>query len=155
MDVYKPLQVGRYAPTPNRWAQLWIDMPTEKVGKYWTIREVDLAVISVLSHTDPLLLFCSTVLPLLWECLFILAPIGLVWLHSALLATACTRPLPHLLYVVTSCPHCWVSIPRFYVGVPWSSLVCPWLSLPILAVQLPDATTESPCVGYFLLGTER
>ena len=97
-------------------------------------------VTAPLSQLEPLLLWCTTFLPLLWAWLFILASICLVRLHRALLTTACTRPLPHLWYVVTSCPHCRVSIPRFYVGLPWSSLVCPWLLLPILAVKemLPD-----------------
>ena len=53
MDMYKPLQVGSYATTPNRWTQVQIDTNTAKVGQYCTIREVDPAVIAVLSHTDP------------------------------------------------------------------------------------------------------
>ena len=52
MDVYKPSQVGRYATTPNRCTQVQIAMPTAKVGKYCTIREVAPDVIAVLSHTD-------------------------------------------------------------------------------------------------------
>ena len=38
MDMYKPLQVGRYATTPNRWTRLQIPMPKAKVGQYYTIR---------------------------------------------------------------------------------------------------------------------
>ena len=53
MDVYKPLQVERYATTPKIWTQVRIAMPIAKVGQYCTIREVDPDVISVLSHTDP------------------------------------------------------------------------------------------------------
>ena len=52
MDVYKPLQVGSYVTTSNRWTRVQIAMPTAKLGQYCTIREVDSAVIAVLSHTD-------------------------------------------------------------------------------------------------------
>ena len=118
MDLYKPSQVERYATTPNRWTRVQIAMPTEKLGQYCTIREADPYVKTPLSQLEPLLLLCITVLPLLWEWLFTIASIGLVWLHSALFATVCTRASPPLQYVVTSCPHCRVSIPRFYAGVP-------------------------------------
>ena len=73
-------------------------------------------VTTPLSHLEPLLSWCSTVLSLLWAWIFALASIYLVWLHSAPLATACTHPSLHLWYGVTSCHHCRVSIPRFYVG---------------------------------------
>ena len=51
MDMYKPSQVGRYATTLNRWTWVCIAMPTTNLGQYCTIREVDPAVIAVLSHT--------------------------------------------------------------------------------------------------------
>ena len=38
MDVYKPLQVDRYATTSNRCTRVQIAMPIAKVGKYCTIR---------------------------------------------------------------------------------------------------------------------
>ena len=52
-DVYKPLQIGRYATTPNRWMRVQIDTTTTNVGQYCTIREVAPEVIAVLSHMDP------------------------------------------------------------------------------------------------------
>ena len=52
MDVYKPLQVDRYATTSNRCTRVQIAMPTAKVGQYCTIIEVAPAVIAVLLHTD-------------------------------------------------------------------------------------------------------
>ena len=38
MDVYKLLQVGRYATTLNRWTRVRIAMPTANLGQYCTIR---------------------------------------------------------------------------------------------------------------------
>ena len=38
MDVYKPLQVGCYATTSNRWKRVQIDTPTANVVQYCTIR---------------------------------------------------------------------------------------------------------------------
>ena len=44
-----------------------------------------------LSLLEPLLLWCSTILHFLWACIFALASISLVWLHSALLTRACSN----------------------------------------------------------------
>ena len=52
MYLYKPLQVGRYATTPNRWTRVRTAIPTAKLGQYCTILEVAPTVIMVLSHTD-------------------------------------------------------------------------------------------------------
>ena len=53
MDIYKPSQVRLNATTTNRWTRVRLDMPTITVGQYCTIIEVDPAVITVLSQTDP------------------------------------------------------------------------------------------------------
>ena len=83
MYVYKPSKVERYATTANRWTLVQIAMPIATLGQYFTIIEVALAVISVLSHTDlpPSPLKHDYFLDVLieWGCTWMWDSVVLVW----------------------------------------------------------------------------
>ena len=97
MDMNKPLQVGRYVTTTNRWTLVGIAIPTANLGQYCTIREVDPGVIAVLSQTDlpPSPLKHDSFLEVLtkWGCIWMWDSIVLVgkddWTEKAIANRSC------------------------------------------------------------------
>ena len=52
MDVYRPSSLPRMVNTVNRWTRTRIGQEPEQCGQVCTIREVELAVVAVVSNTD-------------------------------------------------------------------------------------------------------
>ena len=53
MDVYRPSSLPRMVNVVNRWTRTRIAQEPEQGGQVCTIREVELAVVAVVSNTDP------------------------------------------------------------------------------------------------------
>ena len=53
MDVYRPSSLPRMVNVANRWTRTRIGKEPEQGGQVYTIREVDLAVVAVVSNVDP------------------------------------------------------------------------------------------------------
>ena len=53
MDVYRPSSLPRMVNVFNRWTRTRIGQDPEQGGQVCTIREVELAVVTVVSNTDP------------------------------------------------------------------------------------------------------
>ena len=53
MDIYVPSLVPRYRRTPNRWTRSKVNRPAELRGDVCTVREVGLAVLTIVSHAPP------------------------------------------------------------------------------------------------------
>ena len=53
MDVYRPSSLPRIVNAVNRWTRTRIGQELEQCGQVCTIREVELAVVAVVSNTDP------------------------------------------------------------------------------------------------------
>ena len=53
MDVYRPSSLPRMVNVVNRWTRTWIGQELEHFGQVCTICEVELAVVAVVSNTDP------------------------------------------------------------------------------------------------------
>ena len=53
MDVYKPSSLPRMVNVVNRWTRKSIGQELDQGGQVCTIREVELAVVAVVSNTDP------------------------------------------------------------------------------------------------------
>ena len=53
MDVYRPSNLPRMVNVANRWTRTSIEQEPEQCGQVCTIREVDLAVVAVVSNADP------------------------------------------------------------------------------------------------------
>ena len=53
MDVYRPSSLPRMVNVVNRWTRTRIGQELEQCGQVFTICEVELAVVAVVSNTDP------------------------------------------------------------------------------------------------------
>ena len=53
MDVYRPSSLPRMVNVVNRWTSTRIGQEPEQGGQVCTICEVELAVVAVVSNTDP------------------------------------------------------------------------------------------------------
>ena len=53
MDVCRPSSLPRMVNVVNRWTRTRIGQALEQCGQVCTIREVELAVVAVVSNTDP------------------------------------------------------------------------------------------------------
>ena len=53
MDVYRPSSLPRMVNVVNRWTRTRIGQELEQWGQVCTIREVELAVVAVVSNADP------------------------------------------------------------------------------------------------------
>ena len=53
MDVYRPSSLPRMVNAVNRWTMTSIEQNLEQGGQVCTIREVELAVVAVVSNADP------------------------------------------------------------------------------------------------------
>ena len=53
MDVYRPSTLPRMVNVVNRWIRTRIRQESEQGGQVCTIREVELAVVAVVSNADP------------------------------------------------------------------------------------------------------
>ena len=53
MDVYRPSSLPRMFNVVNRWTRTRIGQELEQCGQVCNIREVELAVVAVVSNTDP------------------------------------------------------------------------------------------------------
>ena len=53
MDVYRPSSLPRMVIVVNRWTRTRIGQEPEQGGQVFTTREVDLAVVAVVSNSDP------------------------------------------------------------------------------------------------------
>ncbi len=51
MDVYEPTLVKNYANQPNCWTRSRIDVPKVDQGKICSMKDVALAVKSIISHS--------------------------------------------------------------------------------------------------------
>ena len=53
MDVYRPSSLPQIVNVVNRWTRTRIEQEPEQGGQVCTIREVELAVVALVSNTDP------------------------------------------------------------------------------------------------------
>ena len=53
MDVYRPSSLPRMVNVVNRWTRTRIGKEPEQGGQVFTIREVELVVVAVVSNADP------------------------------------------------------------------------------------------------------
>ena len=53
MDVYRPSSLPRMVNVINRWNRERIGQESYQGGQVCTIREVEMAVVAVVSNTDP------------------------------------------------------------------------------------------------------